>query len=105
VRRNQILRQRVKHEGVIGIGRMAKRQRRLFHFSKLDLRPDPKKRMPCSSSALIVHLQQLQHWHSLSTERAEVAARIKFLKFPNKFGIITNEIFFDLRSPVAFFPT
>ncbi len=31
VRGNQILRQRIKHESVIGIGRVAKRQRCLLH--------------------------------------------------------------------------
>ena len=36
VRRNQILRERVKHEGVIRVGRMAERQSRFFHPRKLN---------------------------------------------------------------------
>jgi hypothetical protein len=35
VRWNQTLRQRVKHEGVVGVGRMAQRQRRWLHPRKL----------------------------------------------------------------------
>jgi hypothetical protein len=38
VRRNQIFRQRVKHEGVIGVGRMAERQSRLLHRQKIKRR-------------------------------------------------------------------
>ena len=36
VRRNQTLRQRVKHEGVVGVGRMAERQRRWLHGRRLN---------------------------------------------------------------------
>ena len=36
VRRDQTLRQRVKHEGVVGVRRMAERQRRLLHERSLD---------------------------------------------------------------------
>ena len=36
VRRDQVLRQRVKHEGVVGVRRVAERQRRLLHERSLN---------------------------------------------------------------------
>jgi len=36
VRGDQILREGIKHEGVIGVGRMSKRQGRLLHRRKLN---------------------------------------------------------------------